>query len=383
MPATSVLVVTRNLPPLTGGIERLMQHAVAMLCDRYTCDVIGPTGCGIHVLAARQVWELRPDLPWFHLLALPRITAARDYGLVVAGNGLVAPLARIAARRNRCPYAVFVHGLDLVVDRVAYQRLFLPSIRAANTVIANSRHTAGLARQRGVSVERIQIINPGVEPPTAPADGAAFRARHGLRDRPLLLTVGRLVPRKGIAEFVERALSAILKEFSEACLVVIGEEPSHAALRTTGTRAVVEAAITRAGAAPAVLLTGRISDEELAQAYAAADVFVFPVLDLPGDVEGFGMVAMEAASHGVPTVAFSVGGVADAVSQRNGLLIEPGNYDGFAEAVARILMRRVPGLDGNSCRQHAADNDWNRFGRRLIGISNQLMLDRGSRGTDD
>jgi phosphatidylinositol alpha-1,6-mannosyltransferase len=263
---------------------------------------------------------------------------------------------------------VFVHGLDLVVDHPLYQSLFLPSIRVADAIVANSRHTADLAAARGVSQDRIHVVNPGVELPAERADGAAFRERHGLGRRPILLSVGRLVARKGIAEFVERSFQSVLAEVPDACFVVVGEEPRQAAGRSSGTRQTIERAAERAGASRSIVLLGSIDDVELAQAYVAADAFVFPVLDLPGDVEGFGMVALEAAAHDTPTVAFSVGGVADAVSPRSGLLVAPGDYAGFAKSVLRILKRQVSELDAASCRRYAADNDWGRFGRQLLNV---------------
>src|SRR3546814_1721721 len=85
-------------------------------------------------------------------------------------------------------------------------------------------------------------------------------------------------------------------------------------------------------------LIGRIGDRELEDAWAASAVHVFPVREIPGDPEGFGMVAMEAAAHGVPTVAYAVGGVPDAVLDgTSGVLVQPGDEVGFAEAVDRTL----------------------------------------------
>ncbi|HZP87560.1 MAG TPA: glycosyltransferase family 4 protein [Burkholderiales bacterium] len=365
MPNPRILVVTRNLPPLKGGIERLMQHAIAEMARSSVCDVIGPTGCRPYLPEAHEVWELPPGLPWFHLRALARLLRSSKYDLVIAGNGLVAPLAGLAAARSRCPYAVFVHGLDLVVANALYQVAFMPWIRRADILVANSRYTAGLAEQRGVDRSRITVINPGVEL-RPPSDGAAFRATHRLGDRPVLLSVGRLVPRKGIAEFVERSLPQILRARPDACFVVIGDEPRHAAADAEGTRA----AIKRACAAvpgSAVLMLGEVSDEELQQAYAAANAFVFPVLALPGDVEGFGMVALEAAAHGVPTIAFAVGGVVDAVGEGSGQLIEAGNYAAFAASVSAELRSEFAARRSSS-RDWAAARTWRTFGERLRAL---------------
>ncbi len=362
MPKLRILIISRNLPPLKGGIERLMQNAVAQLGLASDCDVLGPTGCRPYLPVARTVWELPPGLPWFHLRALARVLRSSKYDLVIAGNGLVAPLAAIAAVRSRCPYLVFVHGLDLIVPNAIYQASFVPWIRRARAVVTNSRYTARLAQQRGVTASRIVVINPGVEL-SPPGDDAAFRAKHRLGNRPLLLAVGRLVPRKGIAEFIRNSLPAILGERPDACFVVVGEEPQHSAADSGGTRAAIKAACARLPGA-AILLLGEVSDEDLQQAYAAADVFVFPVLALPGDVEGFGMVALEAAAHGVPTVAFAVGGVTDAISESSGRLIEAGDYIGFARAVGNELAAGSSNRR-QSCRDWGAMHSWHQFGEQL------------------
>ena len=366
VPKPRVLIISRNLPPLKGGIERLMQNAVAQLGRACDCDVIGPIGCRPYLPVARSVWELPPGLPWFHLRALSRGLLSSKYDLVIAGNGLVAPLAGLAAARNRCPYAVFVHGLDVIAPSRIYQALFVPWIRRAKAIVANSRYTAGLAQSAGVPAKSIRIIHPGVEMPRGDADGGAFRARHQLGARPMLLSVGRLVRRKGIAEFIARAMPLILRQRPDACLVVIGGEPVHAAADSRGTRAAIEAAC--AGLpAQSVLLLGEVSEDVLGQAYAAANLFVFPVLALPGDVEGFGMVALEAAAYGIATVAFAVGGVADAITPENGSLIAPDDYEAFATAVVSRLAAEAPSM---AIAKWAQAQDWEHRGVQLRALAN-------------
>ena len=110
---------------------------------------------------------------------------------------------------------------------------------------------------------------------------------------------------------------------------------------------------------------GSCTDAELAEAYQAADVHVFPVRDMPGDVEGFGMVAIEAAANGLFTVAFDVGGVRDAiVVGASGTLVSAGDYEGFATEVLDTL-RQAP--IGQSARARAAVGrfSWERFGREM------------------
>jgi phosphatidylinositol alpha-1,6-mannosyltransferase len=107
-------------------------------------------------------------------------------------------------------------------------------------------------------------------------------------------------------------------------------------------------------------------DETLSAAYSAADVHVFPVREIPGDVEGFGMVAIEAAAHGLPTVAFSVGGVPDAVIENvTGSLVVPDDYRALADAILFHLDRRDDAASRRACFEAARQFSWDRFGDEL------------------
>jgi phosphatidylinositol alpha-1,6-mannosyltransferase len=122
-----------------------------------------------------------------------------------------------------------------------------------------------------------------------------------------------------------------------------------------------------------VRLLGKFDDATLEAAYFAADAHVFPVLDLPGDVEGFGMVALEAAAHGLPSIAFAVGGVPDAVAEgTTGRLVGARAYGAFSEAIIQAL--RTPYTEDlvRRCHEHASVFAWPRFEERFL----KLLQDR-------
>src|SRR5690606_3589327 len=104
----------------------------------------------------------------------------------------------------------------------------------------------------------------------------------------------------------------------------------------------IQAQAEQTGVAGHLRFLGVITDAQLATAYEAADVHIFPVRYIPGDPEGFGMVAIEAAAHGTPTVAFATGGVIDAVaSGQSGQLVPPGDYAALAQAALEALARDI------------------------------------------
>ena len=127
-----------------------------------------------------------------------------------------------------------------------------------------------------------------------------------------MLPAGRLTARKGLAEFAAEALPRVVAACPEALLVVIGGEPADALHGGSGGGAArVRTAAASASVQDHLRFLGSASDAELSEAYQAADVLVFPVRDLAGDVQGFGM---EAAAHGLPTVTYATSGVVDALS---------------------------------------------------------------------
>ncbi|MDN5865436.1 MAG: glycosyltransferase family 4 protein, partial [Gammaproteobacteria bacterium] len=310
------LLITRNLPPVQGGMERLIGQVAEALCTQYETAIVGPRGARLDCRpAAFHGCPLSPPARFLAGAAFRARAAARRHhpGLVLAGSGLVAPLARLAARRAGAPYAVYVHGLDIVAPHPIYRRFFLPAIRAADLVIANSRYTAGLAERAGVPKGHIRILHPGVEVPAPVPDHAwaasAFRAQYDLPAGPILFGAGRFTPRKGFADFVTHALPAVLEKLPEAQLVIAGGVPQQAVKRAGNEAEAIRRAAAAAGVAKHVHLIGSPDDAGRARAWAAADGHVFPGRDDPADPEGFGMVALEAAAQGAPTVAFAAGGV--------------------------------------------------------------------------
>lgn len=371
-----LLVLTRNFPPLRGGMERLVHRLVLELAGEFELVLVGPQGCqeALPTEVAAIGVPLRP-LGRFLIQALGAGLAStwrRRPEIVLCGSGLMAPLGWLIARLAGARLVCMLHGLDIVVPHPVYRALFLPAIRHCDRLVVNSMQTAGLARAAGVDAGRIALLHPGVALPPAidPAALAAFRAQHGLEGRPVILSVGRITRRKGLVEFLALGLPAILARHPQAVLLIVGGEATQALGKASVSPlpALLEG-IAHQRLEGRVRLLGEVDDGALALALAAADVHAFPVIALPGDVEGFGMVAIEAAAAGVATVAFAVGGVPDAVSNGvSGTLVPPGDYAAFADAVCAALERRDSGISAASCREFAAGFSWASRGDALRQI---------------
>ena len=371
MSRQSILVVTRNYPPLTGGMERLMQHSVETLATEFDVTLVGPEGCRDFAPAGVRAIEC-PSSPLFFLTTALfkgwRVARKRSFDIVLGGSGLVAPVTAMLSGIARARSVIFVHGLDLVVDNWVYQRLFVPFLRRHDLVIANSQNTRKIAIDKGCQASRLSVLNPGstIPPESLLQGSASTRAKLGLEENRIVLFVGRMVKRKGLADFLENAWPRIIARQPGATLLVVGDSPDNALLQDPEAARGLMDVLERRGK-DSVRFLGAVEDDMLWNCYAAADVLVFPLIRVKGDVEGFGMVAIEAAACGTPTVAFPVGGVVDAVADGlSGSLVPEGDYEAFADAVVSICEGGPP--SPADCRTHAEKFGWDVHRQKLLSI---------------
>ena len=378
-----ILIITRNLPPLVGGMERLNWHMADELSKYADVRVIGPSGSAaqkpdnVHISEA----PLKP-LPLFLITAFIKglWTALRwRPDTILAGSGLTAPIAWILGKLAGAKSAAYLHGFDITVDHAIYRRLWRPTFKRLDHVIVNSTPTRQLALAAGVNEAQLSIVFPGVSIPEAPQPAeriTEFREKHSLTGKKILLSVGRLTTRKGLREFVELSLPAVVNTEPDAMLVVVGEAPRNSLGAGIQTVQSIQAAAAKAGVGANVIFLGVITDPtELATAYEAADVHVFPVRHIPDDPEGFGMVAIEAAAHGLPTVAFETGGVIDAVANgQSGRLATTGNYQQLSEQIIASLKSRC---QPDACRVFARQLEWAAFGKHVSTALHATSLGTG------
>lgn len=367
-----ILLVTRNLPPLVGGMERLNWHMADELQKYAEVRIIGPAGAAALKPPAVTLSEvpLKPLALFLIIAMLKSLWVALRWrpDVILAGSGLTAPMALLASKLCGARSAAYLHGLDITAKNRTYQCLWRPTFRRLDRVIVNSTSTRALALASGVTPERLGVVHPGVSLPNAPQSAeriAAFREQYGLAGKSILLSVGRLTTRKGLREFIEHAMPSIVRAEPDSMLVMIGDTPKYSLGADIQSVESIRAQAQKSGVAEHLHFLGAISDEELATAYEAAGVHVFPVRHIPDDPEGFGMVAIEAAAHGLPTVAFATGGVVDAIQDgKSGALVSPGNYDLFSAQIPKILHA---GADMRvSCTEFARGFEWRHFGIRIM-----------------
>lgn len=242
-----------------------------------------------------------------------------------------------ACRRAGIPYQLFAHGAELISPLYSC----LPEWRRrdftqAAHVIANSRATSDLASERlGLAAPPV-VVNPPVAPPiesiAVGAGGDKLKQQLQLGSGPVLLSVGRLVARKGF-DLVVRSVALLRAECPGLHYVIAGDGPERSALE----QLVVDHDVTGH-----VHFLGQVDDATKWAAYGACDIFVMPNRVLGGaDWEGFGIVFLEAALSGRPSIAGRTGGASDAVVHDvTGLLVDPESPSELTGALRRLLHDR-------------------------------------------
>jgi phosphatidylinositol alpha-1,6-mannosyltransferase len=268
------------------------------------------------------------------------------------------PLGLIGAGL-RLPYAVLLHGSEVTIPgRLPGTRSLLARVLAqASLLIAAGGYPEAEARRVTDALPPIVQIPPGVDTarftPLAPIERASTRARLGLpATGPLVLSISRLVPRKGMDTLIEAG----------ARLSTSGRHPQlTVAIAGQGRdRARLDRLINKTGA-PARLL-GRIPSPDLPALYACADVFALSCRSRWGGLEqeGFGIVFLEAAAAGIPSVAGDSGGSAEAVIDgETGLVLkDPSDPTALAEAIGQLLSDPARASRQGQAARHRAETDF-------------------------
>lgn len=276
------------------------------------------------------------------------------------------PLRRRYGERLRV--ICYAHGEEITACRSSRQLSYLMkrAHAAVDVMIANSEYTAGLLAEH-MDPGRVRVVHPGVsldEYRPAEAMGRQWRAENGLADNVIALTLGRLDPRKNQAAVIE-AVAKLAGQHPRLTYLVAGEGRERAAL---------EQLSQRLGVADRVRFLGPVDGETKIALYGACDFFVMPAVREGTDVEGFGIVFLEAGACGKPCIAGTAGGQADAVLDgESGFVVDGRDQDQLTEAMDRLL--RDTGLRaglGQGGLRQAELHDWQRVVQRTVGLVEEV-----------
>ncbi|MGI5292542.1 glycosyltransferase family 4 protein [Nonomuraea polychroma] len=326
---TNVVIVTNDFPPRPGGIQSFV-HGLALRTPGVT--VYAPTWPGCAEFDRRQPYRVVRH-PTRLMLPTPavarraaRLVAEHEAGTVVFGAaaplGLLAPhLRRAGARR----VVMLTHGHEASWASAPGFRAVLSRIGEHADVVT---YLGEYTRQRLVAAippAKLVRLAPGVDVGLFRPD--APKAELGLRGRPVVACVSRLVPRKGQDQLI-RAWPQVLRAVPDAVLLLVGGGPHRRTLERL------------AAGHESIRFTGTVPASDLPGYYAAADVFAMPCRTRWGgvDVEGLGIVFLEASATGLPVVAGASGGAPDAVRHgETGLVVDGTDPEEIAQAVVELL----------------------------------------------
>ncbi|GAA2225904.1 glycosyltransferase family 4 protein [Kitasatospora cystarginea] len=338
------LIVTNDFPPRPGGIQAFV-HNMAVHQPAGSIVVYASTwrdGSEVRRFDAEQPFPVIRDRTKM-MVPTPRVTRRaaeilRAEGCDSVWFGAAAPLGLMAPALRRAGAGRLLgmtHGHEAAWAQLPGSRQLLHRIGAgtdALTYLGEYTRSRIAAAVGPAAAKRMVQLPPGVDEQTFRPDsgGAEIRARLGLSDRPVVVCVSRLVPRKGQDTLIA-AMPQILASVPDAVLLIVGGGPYLPELRK-----LAEAK----GVSGSVRFTGAVPWEELPAHYGAGDVFAMPCRTRRGglDVEGLGIVYLEASATGLPVVAGDSGGAPDAVLEgETGYVVSGRSAAAAAERIVRLL----------------------------------------------
>lgn len=311
-----ILFIARTYPPLVGGMERFARDFYQFVGELTDMKLMAnPQG-------------KRRILIFFFKVMGHLICNARKYDLVHFNDAILAPLLPVIRLFSRAKITFTVHGLDIVFRKFGYQLLVIPFLRHADKIFPVSQYTKQQCLSRDIPEDRLQVIPNGLDfSSIEPCQDKILEKLTTKRcptigQKKILLSLGRLIPRKGHAWFIKNVFAKLPEDYF---YLIAGDGVEFQTLNTLIQDARVE---------DRVCLLGYVTDQEKACLFQYADLFIMPNIRDQNDQEGFGIVLLEAGSYGLPSVAANIEGIRDAVIDGvSGRLVPEKDADAFITAI--------------------------------------------------
>lgn len=318
-----MLYITRKYPPAVGGMENFSYHLYNHFDkNRVETDLI-------------SLGKSQKHLLWFLPYALVKtVCTAHKYDVIFVGDALLSSIGWFTKLFHRKKTVIVnVFGLDITFKNKLYQWYLRRFYKCFDKYISISKETDNALQRRGAHDS--VIITPGIDTKQFSgecADYAEICRNYGISEGDtVLITVGRLVKRKGVNWFVRNVMPSLKGEPVKYLIVGAGEDHDT-----------IAAGIAEHGLESQVKLLGRVDTPVLNAIYTHADAFMMPNIPVEGDMEGFGLVAAEASLAGLTVVASGIEGIKDAIIDgKNGYLLESGNAAQYLAKIRDICANRA------------------------------------------
>lgn len=333
------LIITTDFLPQTGGVANYISN----LCQNLPLDqffLLAQDNGGekpvfnykVKYLALKKYLKIFPS--WLKLFfEAKKIIKTENIKQILACQPLpVGTVALLLKKIYKIPYILSFHGMDIMISQKKLRKKILIKYIAKNAdkIICNSEFTKNLAlKYLPIRQKTIQVIYPCSNiSADLNIDSSDLINKYKLTNKKVVLSVGRLVKRKGFDNAI-KALPAILKEFPDLIYVIIGSGAEKSYLQNLIKEKHLE---------KNVLILENINNVDLAKFYNLCSIFLNPARNIAGDVEGFGLVYLEAAAFGKPAICGNQGGEREAVLHNiTGIIIDPENIQQISDSVIKLL----------------------------------------------
>ena len=352
------LLITLDFPPRLGGVATYY-HSVCKNLPADKIVVLAPKQEGAESFDQAQnftiirkkmlgqfpeVWpkslggiiKIISRIKWLSIIR-HLASVAKTHKIEIIQAGQILPLGTLAWlfwRRKKIPYIFYAHGLDITLpQRFMRKKTLLKKIIVnAKGMVANSYFTKDELVKLGADSKKIIVVYPcpNLElQQVSETETAKIINDYGLKNKKILLTVGRLVERKG-HDLTIKSLPKIIKQVPNVAYLIVGSGPREKYLKDL---------TVQSGLSEHVQFIGAVDQKKLAALYQVCDAFIMPSRQLAnGDVEGFGIVYLEANLFGKPAIGGKSGGVPEAiVDGKTGLLVDPNSVNEIALAAIKLL----------------------------------------------
>jgi glycosyltransferase involved in cell wall biosynthesis len=347
-----ILFISRAHPPVIGGIERQNYEI---------CEALSRGHDVFRIVNTKGKKFLPIFLP---MAALRSLVNLKDCDVVLLGDGVLAVFGWLIKRFSDKPVVCIVHGLDITYHQFIYRTLWTGFFfRYIDQFISVGRETVRQAEYRGLDASRFTVIANGVNTLKLRSEYERTDLVRILGHNPpgaVLLTLGRLVRRKGVSWFVREVLP-LLDESVTYIVAGTGEDDRR-----------IKSTIAEFGLQKRVIMLGEVSETDKEILLQTVDLFVQPNIKVAHDTEGFGLVVLESALQGTFVVASRLEGLVDAIEDGvNGSLVEAGNPLAYKSRIESLL-KDPDGLSamGERARRFVID----RFGWDAVAASYERVM---------
>ncbi|MBT5338480.1 glycosyltransferase family 4 protein [Candidatus Falkowbacteria bacterium] len=374
------LLITIDFPPMFGGVanywsnlcRQLPADNFVVLASEYnnTLDFDIKQNYLIYRknIISNLKWMWPKWLPLFwHTWRLVR--QEKIQRLIVAHVLPTGTVAYLMKKIFKIPYLISVHGLDVAMTQVRPRKRWLLRLicRNASGVVTNSKYTHELLNSICSISQPVSTVYPCPNFVYENIDSdrlEEFKKSFKLHNKKILLTVGRLVERKGHDKVIA-AMQRVIQKFPNVVYLIVGQGPELDKLKNQ---------VKGANLGESVLFFSDVMNKEVPLFYHLSDIFIMPSRQLDdGDIEGFGIVYLEANCYGKPVIAGRAGGAVEAVEEGvNGLLVNPLSESEIAKAIFLLLQnpRRAQELGQRGKLRVEQKFNWSEQSKKLIKLLN-------------